>query len=86
MLDWDAIVEYEEEHLACGDLKPIFGRNEIEEGTEECESIKDTYQDYCCYTPPTVPCNLCQTETEYLDVYSSVEVDVWGSIMNCSDA
>lgn len=86
MLDWDAVVEYEGERVACGDLKPIFGRNEIEEGSEVCSTIKDTYQEYCCFTPPDIPCNLCQTETNFLDAYSSLEVDLWGSAMNCSDA
>ena len=52
MLDWDAVVEYEGERIACGDFKPIFGRNEIEEGTEQCSAVKDTYADLCCYTPP----------------------------------
>ena len=85
MLDWDAVVEYEEERTVCGDFKPIFGRNEIEEGTEACSNITDVYRDFCCYTPPSEPCNLCQTETDFLDAYSSVEVDFWGSAMNCSD-
>ena len=84
-LDWDAVVEYEGDRIACGDLKPIFGRNEIEEGTEECSAIKDTYRDFCCYTQPTTACNLCETETDFMDAYSSVEVDFWGSKMNCSD-
>ncbi|KAL9188929.1 hypothetical protein ACHAXT_011419 [Thalassiosira profunda] len=85
MLDWDAVVEYEGERIACGDFKPIFGRNEIEEGTEQCSAVKDTYADLCCYTPPSIPCNLCETETDFFDAYSSVEVDFWGSAMNCSD-
>ena len=86
MLDWDAVIEYEGDRMACGDLRPIFGRNEIEEGTESCSAIKDTYRDFCCYTPPSIPCNLCQTESAFLDAYSSVEIDFWGSKMNCSDA
>jgi len=85
MLDWDAVVEYEGDRIACGDFKPIFGRNEIEEGDETCSDIKDTYRDFCCYTPPSLPCNLCQTETQFMDAYTSVEVDFWGSAMNCSD-
>ena len=86
MLDWDAVVEYENEAIACGELKPIFGRNQIEQGTEECSAITETYQDFCCYIPPTVPCNLCETEGgDFLDAYSSVEVDFWGSSTNCSD-
>lgn len=85
MLDWDAVVEYESDIIACGDFKPIFGRNEIEEGKETCDAIKEAYRDYCCYTLPTNPCNLCETETDFLDAYISVEVDFWGSKMNCSD-
>lgn len=85
VLDWDAVVEYEGEPVACGELKPIFGRNEIEEGGTVCDAAKNTYQDYCCYTPPDEPCNMCQTETAYFDAYASVEVDFWGSPTNCSD-
>ena len=85
MLDWDAVVEYESDIIACGDFKPIFGRNEIEEGKETCDAIKEAYRDYCCYTLPTNPCNLCETETDFLDAYISVEVDFWGSKMKCSD-
>ena len=85
MLDWDAVVEYDGERIACGDLKPIFGKKGIEEGKETCADIKSDFSDLCCYTPPTTPCNLCQTESDFLDVYSDVEVDFWGSAMNCSD-
>ena len=85
MLDWDVVVEYEGEQVACGDLKPIFGKNEIEEGSESCSNITETYRDVCCYTPPVTPCNLCQTETDFLDAYSSIEVEFWGSVNNCSE-
>jgi len=85
MLDWDAVVEYDGERIACGDFRPIFGREEIEEGDEICSDMKSDYSDLCCYIPPTVPCNLCQTESNFLDTYSDVEVDFWGSAMNCSD-
>jgi len=85
VLDWDAVVEYEGDAVACGDLKPIFGRNEIEEGSGLCDAAKNTYRDFCCYTPPNEPCNMCQTKETYFDPYSSVEVDFWGSPMNCSD-
>ncbi|KAL7555041.1 hypothetical protein ACHAWF_018638, partial [Thalassiosira exigua] len=85
MLDWDAVIEYEGDRIACGDLKPIFGRNEIEEGTDMCSDMKDSYRDFCCYTPPVEACNLCQTDTLFLDAYSSVEVNFWGSATNCSD-
>jgi chitinase len=85
VLDWDAVVEYEGEPVACGDLKPIFGRNEIEEGGDICDAAKNTYRDFCCYIPPDEPCNMCQTESAYFDAYSSVEIEFWGSPMNCSD-
>jgi hypothetical protein len=85
MMDYDAIVEYDGGDVACGDLKPIFGRNDIKEGDETCSIIKDEFKDFCCYTPPTAPCNLCETETDFLDAYSNVEVDFGGSITNCSD-
>lgn len=85
-LDWDVVVEYEEKQIACGDLKPVFGKNEIEQGTESCAAVIDIYQDLCCYTPPVVPCNLCETETDFLDAYTEMEVDFWGSPTNCSDA
>ena len=85
MMDYDAIVEYDGGDVACGDLKPIFGRNDIKVGDETCSIIKEEFKDFCCYTPPTVPCNLCETETDFLDAYSDVEVDFGGSITNCSD-
>ena len=66
MLDWDAVVEYDGERIACGDFGPIFGREEIEEGDETCTDMKSDYSDLCCYTPPIVPCNLCQTESDFL--------------------
>lgn len=84
-LDWDVVVHYEEEQVACGDLKAVFGRQEIEDGTEECVALEEVYRDICCYTPPVSPCNLCQTETDYLDAYSEVEIDFFGSPSNCSD-
>lgn len=85
MLDWDAVVEYDGERISCGDFKPIFGRKEIEEGSETCSDIKSSFSDLCCYTPPIVPCNLCQTESDFLDAYSDIEVDFGGSAMNCTD-
>lgn len=85
LLDWDAVVEYDEKRISCGEFKPIFGRKEIEEGDEACSDIQSNYTDLCCYTPPTIPCNLCQTETNFLDAYSDKEVNFWGSAMNCSD-
>ena len=85
MMDYDAKVNYEGGDVACGDLKPIFGRNDIEEGSEACSVIKDDFRNFCCYTPPTVPCNLCETVTDFLDAYSNVEVSFGGSTRNCSD-
>jgi chitinase len=84
MLDWDAVVEYEGESVACGDLKQILGRDEIEEGSDACDVAKSTHRDFCCYTPPDKPCNMCQKETTYFDTYSTVEVDFLGTLMNCS--
>ena len=85
VLDWDAVVEYEGEPVACGELKPIFGRNEIEEGSTICDAAKNTYRDFCCYTPPDKPCDMCQKESAYYDAYSNIEVEFWGSPTNCSD-
>jgi len=86
LLDWDAVVEYDEAQVSCGDLKPIFGKNEIEHDTEECATITSNYQDLCCYYPPISPCNLCRTDSDFLEAYSSVEIELWGSSTNCSDA
>jgi hypothetical protein len=84
-LDWDVVIEYQEEHIACGDLKAAFGKQEIEDETDECVAEQDLFRDICCFTPPVSPCNLCQTETDYLEAYSNVEVDFFGSPSNCSD-
>ena len=86
MLDWDAVIDYNGEETACGDLKPLFGRNEIEEGSDNCTAIKESYSDFCCYTPPDIPCNLCETDMDFLDAYSDVAIEFWGTAMNCSDA
>ena len=84
-LDWDVVIEYEEEKIACGDIKTVFGKQEIEHESEECIAVQEQYRDACCYTTPVSPCNLCQTETDYLDAYSDVEIDFFGSPSNCSD-
>lgn len=86
MLDWDAVIDYNGEETACGDLKPLFGRNEIEEGSDNCAAIKESYGDFCCYIPPVIPCNLCETDTDFLDAYTGVAIEFWGTAMNCSDA
>lgn len=86
MLDWDAVIDYNGEETACGDLKPLFGRSEIEEESDNCTAIKESYSDFCCYTPPDTPCNLCETDMDFLDAYSDVAIEFWGTAMNCSDA
>jgi hypothetical protein len=85
MLDWDVVIEYNEEKIACGDLKAEFGKQEIEMGTEECVAMEDSYRDLCCFIPPVQGCNLCQSDTDYLEAYSDVEIDFFGSPSNCSD-
>ena len=84
-LDWDMVIVYNNEHVACGDLKAEFGKEGIEDETDQCTAMQELHQEMCCFSPPVSPCNLCQTETDYLEAYSEVEVDFFGSKSNCSD-
>jgi hypothetical protein len=78
-LAWDFVVDTEAEQT-CGQIEAEFTANEIYTTSSECKSMKEDFQDICCYIMPNTPCNLCDEYVRWDD-----EVDFDGSKSSCKE-
>lgn len=81
-LAWDFVIEYYDDQIkSCGDIEAIFAANKVEANSDDCSSTKADFEDLCCFTPPSSPCELC---SEYVRWDEAVEFDNEKS--TCKDA
>ena len=83
MKDW-LIVEYNGEEMTCGDAD-MSVIAEFAKGSTECDAAKQSLGGQCCYQYAEMPCMLCRTDTELLDLRGSVELDYGGETMSCPE-
>lgn len=81
--DW-LEVEYEGETMTCGDADmAILG--DFVKGSEECDAAKQSLGSTCCYNYADSPCSLCRSETEFMDLRATADVEYDGESMTCGD-
>ncbi len=83
MKDW-LNVTYNGEEITCGDADMAI-LAEFEKGSSECDAAKQSLGGQCCYQYAEMPCMLCRTDTELLDLKSSVELEYEGETMSCPE-
>jgi hypothetical protein len=81
--DWYANVNVNGNSLTCLELDEVIGNSQIEQGSDQCNEVLDVAAPACCYEPPTTPCNICQSGSNFLDVMSSVQVEYGGTTATC---
>ena len=83
MKDWLPI-EYNGEEITCGDADMAI-LAEFAKGSAECDAAKQVLGGQCCYHYAEKPCMLCRTDTELLDLKSSVELEYEGETISCPE-
>jgi biotin carboxyl carrier protein len=81
--DWYANVNINGNSMTCLELDGVIANSQIEQGSPQCKEILDVAAPACCYEPPTEPCNICQTDTDILDVMSEKSIEYGGATATC---
>jgi biotin carboxyl carrier protein len=81
--DWYANVNVNGNSMTCLELDGVIANSQIEQGSTQCKEVLDVASPACCYVPPTIPCNICQTNTDVLDVMTEVSVEYGGATATC---
>ena len=81
--DWYANVNVNGNSMTCLELDGVIANSQIEQGSTQCKEVLGVAAPACCYVPPTTPCNICQTDTDILDVMSEKSVEYGGATATC---
>lgn len=80
-VDTDAVVLIDGAEMSCSALDLSFAQSVIMEGSEQCDAMRQTHSEQCCYTLPDTPCRLCSGT---YDALGDVLVDFYGEDKTCS--
>merc|ERR1711966_91323 len=81
--DWYSMVSVNGNSMTCLELDGIVAQPQIQSGSDQCSQLLEVAAPACCYDPPSKPCNMCQNDSEYNDVMSSVLVEYGGTTATC---
>jgi len=81
--DWYSMVNVNGNSMTCLELDGIVAESEIQSGSGQCGQLLEVAAPACCYEPPTKPCNMCASGSEFTDVMSSVIVEYGGTTATC---
>jgi len=81
--DWYSMVNVNGNSMTCLELDAIVADSEIQNGSDQCSQLLEIAAPACCYEPPSKPCNMCQNDSEYNDVMTSVLIEYGGTTATC---